>query len=112
MKVVIAAVRPSTLPHVTARLRALGVSGMTVTESRGFGRVDDHVELYRGTEYRFEAVPRVRVEVLVPDDLAAEAVEAICGSARTGRLGDGRVWVRPAVGAYRVRTGEAGPAAI
>ena len=112
MKLVTAIVKPFALDDVKDRLKDLGVHGMTVTESRGFGRQRGHTEVYRGNEYHIDFVPKVRIEVLVEDELTDLVVEAIIETARTGTIGDGKIWVTAADGVYRIRTGEAGAEAI
>jgi nitrogen regulatory protein P-II 1 len=93
-------------------LKDVGVQGMTVTESRGFGRQSGHMEVYRGAEYVIEFIPKVRIEVLVSEDHVEPAVKAIIEAAQTGTIGDGKIWVTDAEGVYRVRTGEIGEDAI
>jgi nitrogen regulatory protein P-II 1 len=93
-------------------LKDVGINGMTVTESRGFGRQSGHTEVYRGAEYVIEFVPKVRIEVLIEDELVDQAVKAIIEAAQTGTIGDGKIWITDAVGVYRVRTGEEGAEAI
>ncbi|MDN5749562.1 MAG: P-II family nitrogen regulator [Pseudonocardia sp.] len=93
-------------------LEQIGVLGMTVSEVRGYGRQKGHTEVYRGAEYSVDFVPKVRVEVVADDALADKVVDAVVGAARTGRIGDGKVWVTPVEGVVRVRTGERGPDAI
>ena len=112
MKLVTAVVKPFALDDVKDRLRDMGVHGMTVTESRGFGRQRGHTEVYRGSEYHIDFVPKVRIEILVEDELVDRVVEGIMETARTGTIGDGKIWVTPAEGVYRIRTGEAGAEAI
>lgn len=112
MKLVTAVVKPFKLEDVKEALRATGVHGMTVTEVRGSGRQHGHTEVYRGEEFKVEFVPKVRIEVLCDDDKAQDAVDAIMDAARTGKIGDGKIFVTPVEGAWRIRTGEAGPEAI
>ena len=112
MRLVTAIVKPFKLDDVTETLKALGVPGITVTESRGFGRQRGHTEVYRGAEYTVEFVPKVRVEVLVDDGDAARVADAIVEAARTGQIGDGKVWISPVETVIRVRTGEMGPDAL
>jgi nitrogen regulatory protein P-II 1 len=112
VKLVTAVVKPFTLDDVKERLQDLGVHGMTVTESRGFGRQRGHAEVYRGSEYHIDLLPKVRIEVLVDDDLADLVVEGIMESARTGTIGDGKIWVTAADDVYRIRTGEVGAEAL
>ena len=112
MKMVVAIVKPFKLDDVKAALQALGVNGMTVTEVQGYGRQRGHTEVYRGAEYTIDFVPKIRLEVLCDDDEAFGVIEAIMSAARTGRIGDGKVWVTTIDEAWRIRTGEAGPDAL
>jgi nitrogen regulatory protein P-II 1 len=106
VKKIEAVIKPFKLDEVKEALHDLGVSGMTVTEAKGFGRQKGHTELYRGAEYVVDFLPKVKLEVVVPDDLAARVVEAIADAARTGRIGDGKIFVLPVEEAVRIRTGE------
>jgi nitrogen regulatory protein P-II 1 len=112
MKLVTAIVRPFKLEEVKEALRLVGIRGMTVTEVRGFGRQRGHTEVYRGAEYQIDFVPKVRIEVLCDDEEVHGVVDAIMKSARTGKIGDGKIFVLPAEEVYRIRTGEAGRDAI
>ena len=112
MKAVTAVVKPFKLDEVKAALQALGVQGLTVGEVQGFGRQRGHTEVYRGAEYVVDLVPKVRVEVVVADPDADKVVQAIVDAARTGKIGDGKVWITPVDGAIRIRTGEAGSDAL
>jgi nitrogen regulatory protein P-II 1 len=112
MKLVTAIVKPFKVDDVKEALRELGVHGMTVSEVQGFGRQRGHTEVYRGTEYTVDFVPKVRVEVLTDDGDADRVVEAIVGAARTDRIGDGKVWTTPVEGIVRIRTGERGHDAL
>lgn len=112
VKVVTAIVKPFALDDVKEGLKDIGVHGMTVTESRGFGRQRGHTETYRGAEYLIDFVPKVRIEVLVEDTLADRVVKVVMESARTGTIGDGKIWVTEATDVYRIRTGEVDEAAI
>ncbi len=112
MKLIIAYVKPFKLEDVKLALRGLGVSGMSVGEIRGFGRQSGQTEVYRGAEYQVEFVPKSRLEVVVDDDLAEPAVEAIQGAARTGEIGDGKVIVVTVDDVLRIRTGERGGDAL
>ena len=112
MKLVTAVVKPHKGEGVREALEALGVSGMTITEVSGSGRQRGHTEVYRGAEYDVALVPKVRIEVIVADEDAADVVRAIVSSARTGRIGDGKVWVDTLDEVIRVRTGESGDAAV
>jgi len=112
MKLVTAIVKPFTLDDVKAALEQVGVLGMTVSEVQGYGRQKGHTEVYRGAEYSVDFVPKVRVEVLVDDALSDKVVDAVVEAARTGKIGDGKVWVTPVDTVVRVRTGERGTDAI
>jgi nitrogen regulatory protein P-II 2 len=112
MKLISAIIKPFKLDDVRAALSEIGVSGMTVTEVKGFGRQRGHTELYRGAEYVVDFVPKTRIEVAVDDDMADEVVKAIVTSAKTGEIGDGKVWVTPASQVVRIRTGEMGADAL
>jgi nitrogen regulatory protein P-II 1 len=106
MKLVTAIVKPFTLDEVKHAVETAGILGLTVTEVQGYGRQRGHTEVYRGAEYAVEFVPKVRVEVLVAEEFADRVVEAIVGAARTGKIGDGKVWVSPVEKVIRIRTGE------
>ncbi|WP_037906720.1 P-II family nitrogen regulator [Actinacidiphila yeochonensis] len=112
MKLVTAVVKPHKLDDVKTALQEMGVQGLTVTEASGYGRQRGHTEVYRGAEYRVDLVPKARIEVLVDDAEAEAVVEAVVTAARTGRIGDGKVWTVPVDTAVRVRTGERGPDAL
>ena len=112
MKLITAIIKPFKLDDVRAALSEIGVSGMTVTEVKGFGRQRGHTEVYRGAEYTVDLVPKVRIEVIVNDDEVSAVVDAIIATASTGKIGDGKVWVIPVETVVRVRTGERGAAAI
>jgi len=112
MKLVTAIVKPFRLDEVKDALKALGVQGLTVSEVQGFGRQRGHTEVYRGAEYEIDFVPKVRIEVLTDDGDVDALVRVIVESARTGKIGDGKVWVTPVDTVVRVRTGEAGPDAL
>ena len=112
MKLVTAIIKPFKLDDVKAALTDLGVQGMTVSEVRGFGRQRGHTEVYRGAEYTVDFVPKVRVEVLVDDADATRVVDAVVEAARTGKIGDGKVWVVPIDSVVRIRTGEMGTDAV
>ena len=112
MKKVEAIIKPFKLDDVKDALHEVGVSGMTVTEVKGFGRQKGHTELYRGAEYVIDFIPKVKVEVVVEDSLVANTVEAIATAARTGRIGDGKIFVSPIEQAIRIRTGDEGPDAV
>src|ERR671926_1155853 len=106
MKLVTAIIKPFRLDDVKEALRGLGVQGMTVSEVRGFGRQRGHTEVYRGAEYTVDFVPKVKIEVVVDDGDVDKLVAAIVEAARTGKIGDGKVWVTPVESLVRVRTGE------
>jgi nitrogen regulatory protein PII len=112
MKLVEAIVKPFKLEEIKEALTKAGIQGMTVEEVKGFGRQKGHTELYRGAEYSVDFLPKVRLEVLVPDDKAAQVVELITDSARTGKIGDGKIFVTPVDEVIRIRTGERGEDAI
>ena len=112
MKLVTAVVKPFRLEDVKASLQAIGVTGLTVSEASGYGRQRGHVEVYRGAEYTVDLVQKVRIEVLAADDDVDRIVDAIVETARTGKIGDGKVWVMPVDRVVRVRTGEQGADAI
>ncbi len=112
MKLVIAIVKPFKVDEVKTELLALGIHGMTVSEAQGFGRQRGHTEVYRGKEYEIDFVPKARIEVLVDDTDEQMVVTKILETARTGKIGDGKVWVMPVESLYRIRTGEAGNDAL
>jgi nitrogen regulatory protein P-II 1 len=112
MKLVTAIVKPFVLEDVKGALEQIGVLGMTVSEVQGYGRQKGHTEVYRGAEYSVDFVPKVRVEVVADDSLAEKVVDAVVEAARTGKIGDGKVWVTPVESVIRVRTGERGTDAI
>jgi nitrogen regulatory protein P-II 1 len=112
MKLVTAIVKPFVLEDVKGALEQIGVLGMTVSEVQGYGRQKGHTEVYRGAEYSVDFVPKVRVEVVADDALADKVVDAVVEAARTGKIGDGKVWVTPVESVIRVRTGERGNDAI
>ena len=112
MKLVIAVIKPFKLDEVRAALLAFGVQGMTVSESSGYGRQRGHTEVYRGAEYTVELLPKVRLEILVDDDDVDDVIEVIVRAARTGKIGDGKVWSVPVETVIRVRTGERGQEAL
>ena len=112
MKLVTAIIKPFTLDDVKAALEQIGVLGMTVSEVQGYGRQKGHTEVYRGAEYSVDFVPKVRVEVVADDALADKVVDAVVEAARTGKIGDGKVWVTPVESVIRVRTGERGADAV
>ena len=112
MKLVTAIIKPFKLDEVREALSAIGVQGITVTEVKGFGRQKGHTELYRGAEYVVDFLPKVKIEVIVTDEMVEKAVEAIVAAAQTGRIGDGKIFVLPIEDVIRIRTGERGPNAI
>ena len=112
MKLVVAIVKPHRLDEVKEALQDLGVNGLTTTDVEGFGRQRGHTEIYRGAEYRVDFVPKVKVEVLCDDDQVSGVVDAVAKAARTGKIGDGKIWVVPVEQVLRIRTGEMGPDAI
>lgn len=112
MKLITAVIKPHKLEDVKNGLKAVGVVGMTVSETRGFGRQSGHTETYRGTEYQLDFVPKVKIEVLVDSPQVATVVDAIVSSAVTGKIGDGKIWVTDVSDVVRIRTGETGPQAI
>jgi nitrogen regulatory protein PII len=112
MKLITAVVKPFRLDDVRNALAEVGVQGMTVTEVKGFGRQRGHTELYRGAEYVVDFLPKVKVEVAVTDDLVERAVDAIIAAAKTGKVGDGKIFVMDLAQVYRIRTGETGDEAI
>ena len=112
MKLITAVVKPFRLDDVRNALAEVGVQGMTVTEVKGFGRQRGHTELYRGAEYVVDFLPKVKVEVAVTDELVERVIEAIIGSAKTGKVGDGKIFVTELTQVYRIRTGETGDQAI
>ena len=112
MKKIEAIVKPFKLDEVRESLSELGVTGLTVTEVKGFGRQKGHTELYRGAEYVVDFLPKVKVEVVIPDSLVDRAIDAIVKAARTGKIGDGKIFVTTVEQVVRIRTGESGDAAI
>jgi nitrogen regulatory protein P-II 1 len=112
MKLITAVIKPFKLDDVKDALKAIGVQGMTVGEVRGFGRQGGHTETYRGSEYNIDFVPKVKVEVVVDDDVTDQVVDAIRSGAATGKIGDGKIWVTTVERLLRIRTGEEGTGAI
>jgi nitrogen regulatory protein P-II 1 len=112
MRKVEAIIKPFKLDEVREALSEIGVSGLTVTEVKGFGRQKGHTELYRGAEYVVDFLPKVKVEVIVADNLVERAIEAIIKAARTGKIGDGKIFVTSVEQVVRIRTGESGEAAV
>jgi nitrogen regulatory protein P-II 1 len=112
MKLIIAVIKPFKLEEVKEALAAVGIEGMTVTEVKGFGRQKGHTEIYRGSEYTVDFLPKVKIEIVVSDEVSGKAVEAIVKAAKTGKIGDGKVFVMPIEEAVRIRTDERGDAAV
>ena len=112
MKAVIAVVKPFKIDEIKDELESIGIQGMTVSDARGFGRQKGHTEVYRGAEYQVDFIPKLRLEVVCDDDQVDEVVKAIVTGARSGAIGDGKVWVLPAEQVIRIRTGEKGPDAL
>ncbi|MGO9657872.1 MAG: P-II family nitrogen regulator [Acidimicrobiales bacterium] len=112
MILVTAVIKPHTLDAVREALSHVGIAGMTISEVQGFGRQRGHTEVYRGAEYKVEYVPKVKVEVLTTAEMADDVVEAIAKSARSGKIGDGKIWTTSVDNVTRIRTGETGPGAI
>ncbi|SMP55348.1 P-II family nitrogen regulator [Noviherbaspirillum suwonense] len=112
MKQITAIIKPFKLDEVREALAEVGVSGLTVTEVKGFGRQKGHTELYRGAEYVVDFLPKVKVEAVVDDDVVDSAVDAVIKAARTGKIGDGKIFVQAVEQVVRIRTGETGPDAV
>ena len=112
MKLITAVVKPHQVEEVKEALAQLGIQGMTVTEAQGFGRQGGHTETYRGTEYKVAFTPKSRLEIVVDDDAAPQAIDAVMGAARTGKIGDGKIWVSTVERLIRIRTGEEGDDAV
>jgi nitrogen regulatory protein P-II 1 len=112
MKRIDSIIRPHTLEDVKSRLVSIGVEGITVSEVRGFGRQRGHTEVYRGTEYKVDFVPKILLTIVASDDLVPKIIEAITEAARTGKIGDGKIFVTPIDEVIRIRTGDRGEAAL
>ena len=112
MKLIIAIIKPFKLEEVKAALAEINVEGMTVTGVKGFGRQKGHTEIYRGSEYTVDFLPKVKVEIAVADDVAAKAIDAINKAAKTGKIGDGKIFVMPLEEVIRIRTDERGESAV
>lgn len=112
MKLIIAIIKPFKLEEVKQALSEIGVEGMTVTEVKGFGRQKGHTEIYRGSEYTVDFLPKVKLEIALPDELIAKSVDAIVNAAKTGKIGDGKVFVMPLDEVIRIRTDERGEEAV
>jgi nitrogen regulatory protein P-II 1 len=112
MQLVTAIIKPHMLEEVKAGLQSVGVTGMTITEAKGFGRQGGHTETYRGAEYRVDFVPKVKLEIVVETADVSKVAEAITAAAQTGKIGDGKIWVTPVESVIRIRTGDMGSDAI
>ena len=112
MKLILAIIKPFKLDEVREALTGLGIAGMTVTEVKGFGRQKGHTEIYRGSEYTIDFLPKVVIEVAVPDDIVDKVIETIVKAAKTEKIGDGKIFVIPVEQAVRIRTGEQGEVAL
>jgi len=112
MKLIVAIIKPFKLEDVKEALSAAGIEGMTVTEVKGFGRQKGHTEIYRGSEYTVDFLPKVKVEVAVADEVAGKAIDAIAKAAKTGKIGDGKIFVVPLEEVVRIRTDERGESAV
>ncbi len=112
MKKITAILKPFKLDDAMKALQDIGINGMTVTEVKGFGRQKGHTELYRGAEYVVDFLPKVRIEIALPDAMVEKATEALTQAARTGRIGDGKILIEPLLDAIRIRTGESGDEAL
>jgi nitrogen regulatory protein P-II 1 len=112
MKLITAIVKPFKLDDIKTALDSFGVHGMTVSEAQGYGRQQGHVEVYRGAEYRVDFVPKARIEIIVDDEDAADLIDVIAQAARTGKIGDGKIWVTHLDDLARIRTGEHGSGAL
>jgi nitrogen regulatory protein P-II 1 len=112
MKLIVAIIKPFKLDDVKDALKDVGIQGMTVSDVQGFGRQRGHTEVYRGAEYTIDFVPKVRIEILVDDAQVKAVTDKLVETARTGKIGDGKVWVVPVDSVERIRTGEAGPDAL
>ena len=112
MKLITAIIKPFKLDDVRQAVADIGIQGITVTEVKGFGRQRGHTELYRGAEYVVDFLPKAKIELAVDDDIAEQVIEAIANTARTGKIGDGKIFVTPVEQVIRIRTGETGPEAL
>jgi nitrogen regulatory protein P-II 1 len=112
MKLITAIIKPHTLDGVKDALKQVGIQGMTVSEVKGFGRQGGHTETYRGAEYNVDFVPKLKLEIVVEEPVAAQVVETVQASAQTGNIGDGKIWVTPVESMIRIRTGDVGADAI
>ena len=112
MKLIKAIIKPFKLEEVKDALSEIGVEGMTVSEVKGFGRQKGHTEIYRGSEYTVDFLPKVKIEIAVSDDMSSKVVDAIVGAAQTGKIGDGKIFILPVEETVRIRTGEEGEEAL
>ena len=112
MKLILAIIKPFKLEEVKDSLSSIGIEGMTVTEVKGFGRQKGHTEIYRGSEYTVDFLPKVKIEIVVTDELVTKAIDAIVKAAKTGKIGDGKIFVLPLEEVIRIRTDERGEAAV
>jgi len=112
MKLIIAIIKPFKLDEVKTALAEAGIEGMTVGEVKGFGRQKGHTEVYRGSEYTVDFLPKVKIEIAVPDSVVTKAIDAIVASAKTGKIGDGKIFIVPLESVVRIRTGETGDTAV
>ncbi len=112
MKLIIAIIKPFKLEDVKEALAGVGIEGMTVTDVKGFGRQKGHTEIYRGSEYTVDFLPKVKLEIAVGDELVGKAIDAICAGAKTGKIGDGKIFVLPLEEIVRIRTDERGETAV
>jgi nitrogen regulatory protein PII len=112
MKLIISIIKPFKLEEVKEALSSIGIEGMTVTEVKGFGRQKGHTEIYRGSEYTVDFLPKVKIEIVVTDDMVTKTIDAVVKAAKTGKIGDGKVFVLPIEEAVRIRTDERGDAAV
>ena len=112
MNMIVAIIRPSKLDEVKEALTAINIHGMTVSEVKGFGRTGGKTEVYRGSAYVVDFVPKVRIDVVVPSEMVQEVVDAVIRTAKTGKIGDGKLFVLPVTDVFRIRTGESGPDAL
>jgi nitrogen regulatory protein P-II 1 len=112
MKKIEAIIKPFKLEEVKSELQAIGISGMTITEVKGHGRQKGHKEIYRGAEYNVDLIPKIKIEIVVSSEMSAKVVDTLMKSARTGKIGDGKIFIMPIEDVIRIRTGESGDGAI
>jgi nitrogen regulatory protein P-II 1 len=112
MKKIEAIIKPFKLEEVKSELQAIGISGMTITEVKGHGRQKGHKEIYRGAEYNVDLIPKIKIEIVVSSEISAKVVDTLMKSARTGKIGDGKIFIMPIEDVIRIRTGESGDGAI